>query len=1295
MPSLKTHLCFVLICAVIGMSFAFAGSIQTAEANESDSTTPACNDWRPMDPPGFRWWNLPFKLPLREQEEVKQLDFGLQCIQKQLRQLSEGLRADFLGMARASDATLSQHNIAVENLTQSLQDQHVAFDALVNQVSSLTVVISQRQAGDVGKRIATLTEEIRNQQQSIQQLNNLVLQSQSSVNIYNQAAINSLLVADSGTPVGPVLAPPHDLKLDADIQKLYGESRTNVSFAIVTLPDPRVPRHHRAYDTDLTALTDGMIRAGFVLDDFNFPWDSDPDTVVENLGVAAKTPKPGPKPEQKFKFGLMAFRRDCWRGGRKPKDTYVACPSLQKIEIRALYVVPERATSGLDVDAFRQAVTRISKQPAWLVPNKRLHLVVFGPAFSGSMDSLIRAVGVPSAESPEFDLAAPTDFKVISAAATAGSNSDATSALEFTVGPSSVPVTLSYEPLTLSDDSKLQALRSLAASLGIKPPEKLAIIYESTVFGLEAARKRAGFDDDIVRIPVPVNIADVRYGFADKNSKAAVKTPVDLPQWEQHLALDEGAENGTEFPREKSLLTPTSSELALHAVLDTIHHAAYRIVAVAATDVRDRLFLFDQLRGALPGAMFVDLGTDRLLSHADFVHASRGVLTLGSSELDCSDPLHVVCAASTDYQSLLADGIRQWADNSVAYYGQMREKVQIHWHLVTRTGLVSAQKSTDGADRIARFGRDFNRPILLGAAAVILVLWGVTAVGGVTPKNWLRKLPSVEQYPVLGSSRQLMLAFKMSDSSHSTGAPETARATISDRLQKWLVQFSATLAVFLAVAVLIQGDSSWALAFVTALFVGWYLSWKIPLVPWQYHVAIFCLAAALALILSFGVGLINRPEFDSHGLGDLEKSAAALGLQWRGGLANTSGFCIALVCLLGGFSLNMQAGSIAQKHWELFQSRSSGRLWLCSLAGERPMLTAARIWILLAVVIVTFEAWRISADGVRLTVFGTSAGVTMLIALVAITLLGLAMLVLAVGKSLGMLALCRMVPRCVNEARQSAAAAAKSAQSVTSAAADSMPGGEFAEAGTTHPAISNATIYRELTEHTVVTADTKGTRLINETEKKELSETRQISGTPVEGEVKKEEVLRFEKNSALLPDFLVTPILVLPGAGGTEVEKLRANMDKWGKSLCELLDQGIVKDNTLLALFALLIGEIGLIQLAIVGVMLTSLTATALVFVFPISDGDGLLLLNLGILTLSGIFSGLVTIRFETDEVLSWVLCNRERKAEFSLPLFGYVAFPFAILAVAIAIADIPGVLNWGGSIFSAMLEITKPGGLK
>jgi hypothetical protein len=57
------------------------------------------------------------------------------------------------------------------------------------------------------------------------------------------------------------------------------------------------------------------------------------------------------------------------------------------------------------------------------------------------------------------------------------------------------------------------------------------------------------------------------------------------------------------------------------------------VVIVVATDVRDRLFLLEQLRDRLPAVMLVDLESDDLFSHPDFLHASRGAIALASANM--------------------------------------------------------------------------------------------------------------------------------------------------------------------------------------------------------------------------------------------------------------------------------------------------------------------------------------------------------------------------------------------------------------------------------------------------------------------------------------------------------------------------------------------------------------------------------------------------------------------------------------------------------------------------------------
>ena len=51
----------------------------------------------------------------------------------------------------------------------------------------------------------------------------------------------------------------------------------------------------------------------------------------------------------------------------------------------------------------------------------------------------------------------------------------------------------------------------------------------------ESTGKCRGHESRMDRIPVPVNIADVRYGRAEKAAKTQPKAPIDLSAVDQHL----------------------------------------------------------------------------------------------------------------------------------------------------------------------------------------------------------------------------------------------------------------------------------------------------------------------------------------------------------------------------------------------------------------------------------------------------------------------------------------------------------------------------------------------------------------------------------------------------------------------------------------------------------------------------------------------------------------------------------------------------------------------------------------
>ena len=87
-------------------------------------------------------------------------------------------------------------------------------------------------------------------------------------------------------------------------------------------------------------------------------------------------------------------------------------------------------------------------------------------------------------------------------------------------------------------------------------------------------------------------------------------------------------------------------------------------------------------------------------------------------------------------------------------------------------------------------------------------------------------------------------------------------------------------------------------------------------------------------------------------------------------------------------------------------------------------------------------------------------------------------------------------------------------------------------------------------------------------------------------------------------------------------------------------------------------------------------------------EADALLMCNLAVLVVHALLAGYVATSFERDGVLSNILCNRPKKAEFSASLFAYAALPFLALGVAIAVSQVPGVVDWGGGILALLTAI-------
>jgi hypothetical protein len=455
-----------------------------------------------------------------------------------------------------------------------------------------------------------------------------------------------------------------------DLRTLY-PTAGHIGLALAVVPDPKVPRYKRIYDLSIQAIELGMLRDGFVLDRYYLPWSASKDT-----GSAADTEtRSKPVTLHRGTFGLMTFRCDGWRGDH---CGYPGAPEQPSTVVRALYVVTDIETRGVARLSFRCAVGRIRAElrdpppkdecpdfqasenddPQVPLPQVSLlsfpdrlcagasSLVILGPDFSGAVDSVAQLASGFKAPSPVQSVC------LVSSAMTDSTNWKITQWSK----------NVAYARLAVTDWEKLRDIHALVKGFGVQRDSRdkggLVLLSEASTFGygvcdgskpnlttVALPGSKKGLEGEIAdvqdlcdharRVYFPASIADVRYGLAQQKSQhvsdlgSAFRA---LPQ--DHLPLEGGAENGSEYPESsQSELTSVSMQLSLDAVLDELRIARPTVVIVVATEVRDRLFLFEQLREKVPRAMLIDLEADTLLTYPSFLYATRGALVLASANL--------------------------------------------------------------------------------------------------------------------------------------------------------------------------------------------------------------------------------------------------------------------------------------------------------------------------------------------------------------------------------------------------------------------------------------------------------------------------------------------------------------------------------------------------------------------------------------------------------------------------------------------------------------------------------------
>ncbi len=1071
----------------------------------------------------------------------------------------------------------------------------------------------------------------------------------------------------------------------ADIAALYPQA-ASIGLAVAIVPDPHVPRYRRMFDLEVQAITLGMLDDGYVLDRYAFPWN---EAAKGDLDDGA--------------FGLMIFRCDAWRdkqctdaaaarGGADDEDR-----PPEATRIRAIYFVTDTATWGVTTSPLLCAVREVGAQLSGtrpeaatcpqaarqvLSPSRRTvllqfpgkcspadggrSLVMLGPTFSGALDSVgqhVRELLVPGV----------AGICLVSGFTTVSSNQLASDRYG----------NLAYARLSLDDGVKLLGLAKLAASFGFfdppargqppppppgpgtqAPEKQIAFLAEASTFGYgicnpgsksldaEAIDWVNAFCTGAQTLYFPAAIADIRYGLDQQHEReqnkveAAVKAA--LPS--EHLTLDVGAENGSEFPENRqSKLTAASQQLALDHVLTKLEQSDPRMVIVVATDVRDRLFLFDQLRERLPNAMLIDLETDILLAHPDFLHASRGALTVASTNLFVGGRRLFGCEArdraddtgkpgapprpssrpdkrqvgiaswAVDGQGMLANAVSRLDEASPplgrqpciddSAYSMQRMPVL---HVVTLKGLRQVSRAFElGTSEAATTMKGIQQQRQI-ALLLAQSLGFVCCLVVVLPWLWIRRLQR-------GAQQAWFLA---------PGAITKAAAGAS--VASWSAAMYATY---------LRGDPEsgnqlayWSAGLLALALCGLYYCVKrvqdaapgAPELPRKYRRAIAATGVAACLLAAILLGMRHFPATQSTGdSGLIERAVLDQDMLTRLGLDIGQGLAFFVVTALGVVVLVFAMISLATG--ACVMARNNGLLQItpgcgdCETGARTPRCPTTAIFGMVVLIGFTgVPALIPPLGGSRVSVFGPIASAIATLVLLISTLGASILTVVAIHSSRRVRTIAAHISSCIT------------------------PQGSENKKDEEYPGFWPGNEWRPTL----------------------------FAATPVAVRVSPEIIETLNKgNLTADPGVKTWKTLVAEFLGKCD-----------GQQAC---NDGVHRR----AVYALLGSEISLYRWFVGGAVLCALASVCAAYLFPI-EADALLMWNLAVLVVHALLAGYVATAFERDGVLSNILCNRPKKMEFSASLFTYAALPFFALGFAIAVSQVPGVVSWGGGVLTVLAAV-------
>ncbi len=413
----------------------------------------------------------------------------------------------------------------------------------------------------------------------------------------------------------------------------------HLEFMIALAADPLDSGLASDFDLTMSALQMGLSEAGYRLGSQWLPW-------IDAEAVDQKS--------YRESAGMMLFHRQSPPAPSSPPS----CAAMQ--DLLAVFVVGETLKAGIHKAAFEQAVALIldlhaeEEKLAPAAPNRglaptrtapHLEIPVLGPSYSGSAASLrVAAAGARPG----------TCFRVVSGSASAPALQDL---LEKPLANAAVQ--LAFQRTVVRDDVLAEAgLRFLESRLGWDLDKAALLVERDTAYGsffsgIDADPRRNRLLSRLTRLTFPSGLFALRNAWEASagSPPAAPAGAANLPAAAPRTALDVSLADlraPVDVVPELSPLTARIYDMAMADLLREISREGFSYVGILATDVKDQLFLAEQIRRWAPTMILFVVDNNLLYVHPQYNTATFGMLTISSFPLLTEGRLRLASPAIFD-----------------------------------------------------------------------------------------------------------------------------------------------------------------------------------------------------------------------------------------------------------------------------------------------------------------------------------------------------------------------------------------------------------------------------------------------------------------------------------------------------------------------------------------------------------------------------------------------------------------------------------------------------------------------